>query len=225
MKGNIEKIILEFGVVVEPEASVASYPGGRDFPAVETVADFPTGRTLAGGSCEGMGDLPPTCEPIQPTEDEDINVSLLLEENGKEVTIYQERENMLFYTYGVPNEEPEWEYRGPVLAQVIATATSWGESVESLTALSVALTDAGSRWATWEADPDNIVAEAIAKVSHSHDSHGFICVSAATGMVSQSVYIFRTSGWEFAVSFIEGSFSDFYSITALSPDGEMYRLC
>ena len=225
MRANIEKFISEFGVVVEPDASVASYPGSEDFPAVKTVTCFPTGRTFAGGRYEGMGDLLPTGEPIQPTEDKEIIVSFLLEENGKEVTIYQESENMLFYTYGVPNEAPEWEYRGPVLAQIIATATSWGEDVESLTTLSVALTDAGNRWTTWEADPYNIIAEAIAKVSYSHESHGFICVSAAAGMVSQSVYIFRTSGWEFAVSFIEGSFTDFHSSTALFPDGEMYRLC
>lgn len=225
MRANIEKFISEFGVVVEPEASVASYPGGGDFPAVETVACFPSGQPPADGSYEGMGDLLPTCEPIQPTEDKEIIVSFLLEENGKEVTIYQESENMLFYTYGVPNEEPEWEYRGPILARIIATATSWGEDVESLTALSLALTDAGSRWTTWEADPYNIIAEAIAKVSHSHESHGFICVSAATGMVSRSVYIFRTSGWECAVSFTKGSFSDFHSITLLSPGGKMYRLC
>ena len=73
---------------------------------------------------------------------------------------------------------------GTIIAKIIATTTSWGEEVESLTALSAALTDAGSRWTTWEADP----AEAIAKVSRSYETHGFICVSAATGMVSQSVY-------------------------------------
>ena len=188
MRANIEKFISEFGVVVEPDASVASYPGGGDFSTVETVTCFPSGRTLVGGRYEGMGDLLPTGEPIQPTEDKNIIVSFLLEENGKEVTIYQESKNMLFYTYGAPNEAPEWEHRGPVLAQIIATATPWGEDVESLTILSVALTDAGNRWTTWEADPDNIIAETIAKVSYSHESHGFICVSAGPGMRSQSVY-------------------------------------
>ena len=49
-----------------------------------------------------MENLPPTCEPTQPIEDKDIILSFLLEENGKEVTIYQEPEHIFIYTYGVP---------------------------------------------------------------------------------------------------------------------------
>ena len=225
MKGNIKKFISEFGAVVEPETNVAAYPGGGNFPAVKIVERLPIGRTLAGGGCEGMGDLPPTREPTQPIEDKDIIFSFLLEENGKEVTIYQEPEHIFIYTYGVPNKKPELKYMGPILAKVIAMTTSWGEEVESLAALSAALTDAESRWTILEPDPYSLIAETIAKMSRSYETHGFICVSAGPGMRSQSAYIFRTSGWECAVSFTKGSFSDSYSITFLSPMGNMYRLC
>ena len=167
------------------------------------------------------------------SRDQDLIVNFQIEGKGREVTIYQESADTLVCTVGIPGEKPELEYRGPILAQVTAVATSWGESVKSLAALSSALTDAGSRWTTWETDPDNIIAEAVTRASHSRESHGFICVSAATGVVSQSVYIFRTAGWEYAISFAEGSFGDVlaaelddyrsYSLTCLSPDGKMYR--
>ena len=217
MRVNIEKFISEFGAVVEPDASVASYPGGRDFPAVKIVEHLPTGRTLAGGGCEGMGDLPPTREPTQPIEDKDIIFSFLLEENGKEVTIYQEPEHIFIYTYGVPNKKPELKYMGPILAKVIAMTTSWGEEVESLAALSAALTDAENRWTILEPDPYNLIAETITKMSRSYETHGFICVSAGPGMRSQSVYIFRTSGWECAVSFTRGIIQRLFIASPLCP--------
>ena len=104
-----------------------------------------------------------------------------------------------------------------------------GEGVSSLADLGSALGDEGSTWF----DP-NIDAGAIAKAARSRETSGFYTVNAFTGMVGQGVYIFRTGGWEYAISSSEGrpvnveedELDDYRSheISVLSPKGKTYHL-
>ncbi len=196
---------------------------------VEIVSFSPDGSTLASVSSDGTVLL---WELTRTEQEKPVIVSFRLE-NGKEVTLYRENEDTLVYTIGLPDEAPELEYRGPILESVSANNMLWGEGIESLSALSSELMTGKELWTTLNGEPD-IIAEAISKAANSDESHGFISVSASTGSISQSAYIFRTSGWEYVVSYTEGrpinvpeeELDDYksYSLTALAPDGKMLRL-
>ena len=173
-------------------------------------------------------------EPTQFIEDKDIVVNFRIEKNGKEVTIYRESENTLVYTFGVPGQEPELEYRGPILAKVEVTGDYWGDSVNNLETLFSAVTDHGYSWSIKKGESSTII-----EAANSQDSNGFIHVYVTSRIIYQEVYIFRTSGWEYTVLYKEEySFdpqsdidderithdSTHYEIAVLSPDGKMYRL-
>ncbi|MCY4438396.1 MAG: hypothetical protein OXE05_13835 [Chloroflexi bacterium] len=164
--------------------------------------------------------------------EQDVLVSFRLE-NGKQVTVYREDEDTLVYTFGVPGKEPELAYRGPILAEVRAAATLWGEGVGSLAELARALASKDSAWTTWRGER-SIAAQNIAQAANARESRGFIWASAITGLVSQSVYIFRTGGWEYTVASTWGrpinvpkdelACYTSYSVTVLSPQGKRHSL-
>lgn len=151
-------------------------------------------------------------------------------ENGREITIYRRAGDTLSYTLGIPGEEPEMEYKGPILAEVRAGFGLWGEGVGNLADLAAAF-KSGSSWRTWGDEDRNTIAETIAKAADSSESHVFISVDAMTGLVSQSVYIFRTDGREYTIektwgrpiNVSEDELADYESssLTVLSPDGKI----
>ena len=65
--------------------------------------------------------------------------------------------------------------------------------MENLTSLAAALAhpEEDSLWQIGSGDR-NIVAKTLAEVARSRESHGFIRASAMTGLIFDSVYVFRT---------------------------------
>ena len=191
---------------------------------VRSVSFSPDGTTLASGSDDGtvlLWDLAPA--PL-------INFRL---ENGKSVTIYRENEDTLVYTFGVPGKKPELEYKGSIIAEVSARAALWSDSVGNLKGLMDRLAQVDSSW-TIADDEEGTIKKKIAKIATSRESRGFIYVDAMTGLVSQSVYIFRTGGWEYIIGATwgrpinvpEDELEDYnsYSLTVISPKGKKYQL-
>ena len=183
---------------------------------VKSVSFSPDGQTLASGS----EDTTILLWTLVPQKDRVVSFQL---ENGKQITLYRENEKTLVYTFGIPGKKPELEYRGPILADISMITSLWGDS--EMTSL--------SNLATWEILPNN-QKKIIEKVAKSRESHGFIHIDGLTGLVSQSVYIFRTGGWEYTVEFTEGrpinvpddELENYKSsgITVRSPDGKLHRL-
>ena len=216
---------------VATDALKATFTGYTD--GVNSVAFSPDGSTLAsenGDSTILLWELP----LISPEQEKDILVNFQLK-NGKEVTLYRESKDTIVYTFGVPSEKPELEYKGPILAEVRGTSVLWSDGMENLTNIAAALAHPAedSSWATVDGKRD-IIAKNIAEIAKSRESRGFIRVSAITGLISESVYIFRTGGWEYIVAATAsrpGDVSDdelddykSYGITVLSPKGKKHRL-
>ena len=162
--------------------------------------------------------------------EENVLVSFRLE-NGKQVTVYREDEDTLVYTFGVPGEKPELAYRGPILAEVRAVAILWDEGIGSLAELARALASEDSDWTTWSGER-SAAAQAIAQAADARESRGFVTAHTLTGLFSQSIYIFRTGGWEYSVvstyerpsnvSKDEQEYYESHSITIVSPQGKRY---
>ena len=160
--------------------------------------------------------------------EQDVLVSFRLE-SGKQATVYREGEDTLVYTFGFPGNEPELEYRGPILAEVRAVATLWDEGVGSLAELARALSKEDSSWAPWDGER-HVVAQKIAEAASAHESRGFVTADTLTGLFSQSVYIFRVDGWEYSfvstyerpINSSKHEYSEWHSVTAISPQGKKH---
>ena len=182
--------------------------------------------------------VPPTPTPMPvstptPAEPEKVVYVSFRLENGKQATIHRADEDTLVYTFGVPGEKPELAYRGPILAEVRAIATLWGEGVESLADLASVLAIEDSAWTPWSGER-HVVAQEIALAADARESRGFVTAHTLTGLFSQSVYIFRTGGWEYSVVSTyerpinvakdEQEYYESHSVTIVSPQGKRYYL-
>lgn len=203
--------------------------GTGSYTLTVAVADVTDDRANA---VEGATPTPtplPTPGP-EPTivAERDVLVSFRLE-NGKQATVYREGEDTLVYTFGFPGNEPELEYRGPILAEVRAVATLWDEGVGSLAELARALAKEDSSWAPWDGER-HVVAQKIAEAASGQESRGFVTADTLTGILSQSVYIFRVDGWEYSVvstyerpiNSSKHEYSEWHSVTAISPQGKKH---
>ena len=144
-------------------------------------------------------------EVTGPVHKDPLIVRFGLGKSAKEVTLYRVRENELLFTLGFPGKEPELVYRGPILAEVRGIDTLWDEGgdVDNLATLAPAVADEAGGFAPSNGERE-ITAAAIAKAANSPDSHGFISLDFMTGLVGQAVYIFRTAGKEYTISWTWG---------------------
>ncbi len=140
--------------------------------------------------------------------------------SGKTVSVCDEGDS-LTYMFGRLGDEPELVYSGPVLGSASGTAVLWGEGVSSLADLAA---DLHSPDSVWGADP------LVSQLAEASDTKGFFSISAITGLLDQSVYVFRRGGWEYAVisewgrgmNLPEMAGHESYSISVRSPSGKTY---
>ena len=140
--------------------------------------------------------------------------------SGRTVSLCNEGD-LLTYVFGRLDGEPELVYSGPIVGSGSGTAVLWGEGVSSLAGLAADLDDPDG---VWDADP------LVSQLAESSDTNGFFSIHALTGLLSQSVYIFRRGGWEYAIVAERGRGTndpemagyESHTITVRSPSGEMY---
>ena len=171
------------------------------------------------------GDRTSWCGPTR-----NVKVSFRLKRSGKTVSICKDGETLV-YAFGTLGDEPELEYRGPVLGSARFPGIIWSprdgdDGDHGLARLAGML----------KADPDHPQAGAagrLASAARARESNGFYVFGLATGIVSQLVYVFRTGGWEYAVVTTSGrpialgdEAKEYESreITLVSPDGKLHRL-
>ena len=209
---------------------IRTFTGHTD--RVRSVVFSPDGKTLASGSQDNTI-LLWGITPASPEQEKNIIVQFRLK-NGKQVTLYDDPENedKVVYAFGMPGEKPELEYSGTILAKVSAKFTLWGEGVGNLADLAAVFKRpaSDSHWRTWGDEDRDTTAQTIAKAADANESHGFIYASLMTGIIDQSVYIFRAGGWEYI---IEGTWGrpvtsdnadyESYSLTVISPKGKIHH--
>lgn len=137
-------------------------------------------------------------------------------ESGRTASLCRDDGGFLTYTFGRLGDEPESVYSGPVLGEAVGTAVMWGD-VSSLAEL---VASGG-----WRADP------VVRQLAQARDTHGFFSIESLTGIYHQSVYVFRRSGWEYAIIRDHGRGQvdpdmkeDSHSVTVRSPGGGTYSL-
>ena len=160
---------------------------------------------------------------VQQTE----SLSFHLEENGKTVSLCEDGD-VLQYTFGTLGEVPELVYSGPILGRARGFAVLWGEGVSNLTELVDA---ADQQNALWEVESG---ARQLRRLSESRETNGFFVVFGMTGLVSETVYVFRRGGWEYAIvsragrpfNLSEDELEEYESghIVMHSPSGQVYVL-
>ena len=149
-------------------------------------------------------------------------------ESGRTVSLCGEGD-LLTYVFGYLGNKPELRYSGPVLGSVSGTAVLWGEGVSSLAELAAAREDPD---AMWMLDLQFLRDEEsdIRRLAESDDTDGFVSVRALTGLLDQSVYIFRRGGWEYTIisewgrgmNAPEMAGYESQSISVRSPSGELH---
>lgn len=163
------------------------------------------------------------CDP-----DNTVLTSFQTAESGRTVSLCEDGD-VLTYVFGHLGGEPELVYSGPVLGSASGTAVLWGEGVSSLAELAAARENPD---ATWMLDLQFYEDEEsdIRRLAESDDTFGFVSVRAATGLLDQSVYIFRRGGWEYTIISEWGrgmnapdmAGYESQSISVRSPSGEMH---
>lgn len=148
--------------------------------------------------------------------------------SGRTVSLCEDGD-VLTYVFGHLGDEPELVYSGPVLGSASGNAVLWGEGVSSLAELAAARENPD---ATWMLDLQFYEDEEsdIRRLAESEDTHGFVSVRAATGLVDQSAYIFRRGGWEYTIISEWGrgmndpdmAGYESQSISVRSPSGELH---
>ena len=152
-------------------------------------------------------------------------------ENGKMVSISCNAAGSsdLTYTYGVPGEEPELVYSGPLLG-----------TFEGLSGSSYTIAALAAGFAMEFSDPNVSVSassEEVAAAAIGRDSRGFFYVhSLGCCGGEEHAYLFKRGGWEYAVSSGHsrnvnpdiaaelGDYSEWQIITVTSPDGESFTI-
>ncbi|MDE0081050.1 MAG: hypothetical protein OXT72_00185 [Gammaproteobacteria bacterium] len=163
------------------------------------------------------------CDPGQT-----VLISFEAGESGRTVSLCRDGD-ILTYVFGHLGDQPELVYSGPVLGNVSGTAVLWGEGVSSLAELAVAREDPD---ATWMLDLQFYQDEEsdIRRLAQSDDTGGFVFVRPLTGLLDQSVYIFRRGGWEYTIISEGGrgmndpdmASYESQSISVRSPSGELH---
>ena len=150
-----------------------------------------------------------------------------LKENGKTASICKEHD-ILTYVFGNLQSKPELVYSGAIQGEARGVTVLWGEGVTNLSEFADAVEQQHSGWDV-EGEP-----EQVRWLAESCDTKGFFHVTASTGLVSETVYLFRRGGWEYAVVSTRGrpinvpedeleEYESVY-ITVHSPSGQVYRL-
>ena len=144
-------------------------------------------------------------------------------ENGKAVSICRSADSSeLTYFYGTLGEEPELEYRGPLLG-----------TITGLSGYSHDLAGLGRYGFEGPFVSVDVSQEAVADAAAARDSGGFFLVrSVGCCGGEEESYIFRRGGWEYAVRIGYsrnvnpdiaaglGDYSGWELITLISPDGQ-----
>lgn len=99
----------------------------------------------------------------------------------------------LISLYGVIGQHPEpvLEYVGFVRDTLRVGAVLWGEGVETLADLASAMANPDS---TWHYASAALSSQDYAEAATLDDTDGFYMIEAMTGLVSQTVYVYRTNG-------------------------------
>ena len=112
--------------------------------------------------------------------------------NDKTVSVCRDPSDKLVYSFGTLGREPELEYEGPIVATFSLPAMLWGESIGDLSTLADAV-------AAGEVGGSDELAREMVTAIESGETNGFYVLNMLTGLISESVYLFRTGGWEYAV--------------------------
>lgn len=180
--------IVGCGAERAPEARTQSKPEPAD-------AGDAAGDKVSGGVSQ-EGDPPDEargwCDPGQT-----ILTSFETGESGRTVSLCRDGD-ILTYVFGHVGDEPELVYSGPVLGSASGTAVLWGEGVSSLAELAATREDPDATWMLelqfYEDEESD-----IRRLAASDNTDGFVSVRATTGLLDQSVYIFRRGGWEYTI--------------------------
>ena len=120
------------------------------------------------------------------------------------------------------------EFAGPVIATIDAFASVWSDFEPDIRAIETMIDAGSSTWTLFDGDRDALAGSALSDVSE-----GFVKVMGGTGLVSESAYLFRIDGWEYAVLSSHGrpwnvpadEMHEYRSnrVVAVSPRGQRYR--
>jgi len=203
--------------------------------APETRTELEPGPTADVGDTEGVEEDGAVSQEGNPSNEargwcdpgDRILTSFETGESGRTVSLCDDGD-VLTYVFGHLGDEPELVYSGPVLGSASGTAVLWGEGVSSLADLAAAREDPD---ATWMLDLQFYEDEEsdIRRLAEADDTYGFVSVSALTGLVDQSAYIFRRGGWEYTIISAWGrgmndpdmAGHESRSISVRSPSGEL----
>ena len=134
------------------------------------------------------------------------------------------------------------EFAGPVIATIDAFASVWSDFEPDIRAIETMIDAGSSTWTPFDGDrfdgdrdalARSALRDALARSALSDVSEGFVMVMGRTGLVSESAYLFRIDGWEYAVLSSHGrpwnvpadEMHEYRSnrVVAVSPRGQRYR--
>ena len=120
------------------------------------------------------------------------------------------------------------EFASPVIATIRAFASVWSDFEPDIRTIETMIDAGSSTWTLFDGDRDALARSALSDVTE-----GFVEVMGGTGLVSESAYLFRIDGWEYAVlsshgrplSVPAGEMHEYRrnGVVAVSPRGQQYR--